>query len=52
MTDPVRYVEFRGGRFLARLFLILCPVIGLRRAEHLMAWLITHPPFYRKEADR
>lgn len=45
----MRRVEFRGGRALAWLFLRLEPVIGLRRAERLMAWLITHRPFWKSD---
>lgn len=45
----VRWVEFRGGPLLARVFLAIEPVIGLRRAERLMAWLITHKPFWKRD---
>lgn len=48
----MRVVEFRGGRFLARLFLVVEPIIGLSRAQRLMAWLVTHPPFHLRDAHR
>jgi len=45
----MRQVEFRGGDLLARVFLAIEPVIGITRAQRVMAWLITHRPFYLRD---
>lgn len=47
----MRRVEFRGGRLLARVFLVIEPVVGLRRAERIMVWLITHRPFWLRDPE-